>query len=56
MEYQELIAEFETKLEALESCNDDVLYVAESGITHTERCIKNLRKEVVEKGFDSTQE
>lgn len=56
MEYQELIAEFETKLEALESCNDDVLYVAESGITHAERCIKNLRKQVLENGFDSTQE
>jgi hypothetical protein len=56
MEYQELIAEFETKLEALESCNDDILYVAESGIAHTERCIKSLRNEVVEKGFDSTQD
>lgn len=56
MEYQKLISEFESKLEILELRYEDILYKAESGITHTERCIKNLRMEVVRKGFDSTQE
>lgn len=56
MEYQNLISEFETKLEHLELRHDDILYKAETGITHTEKCIKILRKQVVEKGFSSTQE
>jgi len=56
MKYQKLISEFETKLDALESNFDDILYKAETGITHTEKCVKNLRKRVVEKGFDSTRE
>lgn len=56
MEYQELISEFETKLETLESRHEDILYKAETGITHTEKCIKSLRREVVQKGFLSTQE
>lgn len=56
MKYKELIVEFETKLETLESRHDDVLYKAETGITHTEKCIKKLRNQVVKKGFNSTQE
>ena len=56
MEYQNLISEFESKLEHLELRDDDILYKAETGITHTEKCIKILRKEVVEKGFSSTQD
>ena len=56
MKYQELISEFETKLETLESCDDDVLYKAETGITHTEKCMKYLRKSVVAKGFQTVQD
>lgn len=56
MEYQELIDEFETKLETLESCQQDVLYKAETGITHTEKCVKRLRNQVVKNGFNSVQE
>lgn len=56
MEYQELLSDFETKLETLESRQDDILYKAETGITHTEKCIKHLRREVVLKGFKTTQE
>jgi len=56
MKYQEFISEFETKLEALESCHEDILYKAETGITHTEKCIKSLRAEAVQYGFQSLQE
>lgn len=56
MKYQEFISEFETKLETLELCNEDILYKAETGIAHTERCIKHLRKKVIEKGFFSIKE
>jgi hypothetical protein len=56
MKYQDLISEFEAKLEALESCTDDILYRAETGIAYTERWIKTLREEVVRHGFGSIQE
>ncbi|MCK7591283.1 RteC domain-containing protein [Subsaxibacter sp. CAU 1640] len=56
MKYQELISEFETNLDFLESCTDDILYKAEHGITKTEKCIKQLRRKVVEKGFTSKNE
>lgn len=56
MAYQELISEFETKLERLESENEDVLYKAESGIAHTEKCMKRLRKEVIQTGFLSAHD
>lgn len=56
MKYQELISEFETNLDSLESCTDDILYKAEHGITKTEKCIKQLRRKVVEKGFTSKNE
>lgn len=53
MGYRELISEFETKLETLESRHDDILFKAETGISHIEKCIKKLRNEVVQKGFVS---
>lgn len=56
MKYQELILEFETNLDSLESCTDDILYKAENGITKTEKCIKQLRKKVIEKGFSTKNE
>ncbi|WP_179021837.1 RteC domain-containing protein [Winogradskyella forsetii] len=56
MKYQELISEFETNLDSLESCSDDILYKAENGITKTEKWIKRLRRKVVEKGFTSKNE
>ena len=56
VEYQELISDFEAKLESLESCSQDVLYKAEMGISHTETCMKQLRNQVVAKGFRSTEE
>lgn len=56
MKYQELISEFETNLDSLESCTDDILYKAENGITKTEKCIKQLRKKVIEKGFSTKNE
>ncbi len=56
MKYQDLILEFEAKLEALETCSDDILYKAETGITYTERWVKTLREEVVKNGFRSIQE
>ncbi len=40
----------------MESCHEDILYKAEHGINHTEKCIKSLRCRVVERGFRSTQE
>lgn len=55
MKYQDLISEFEAKLEALETCTDDILYRAETGIAYTERWIKTLREEVVRHGFGSVQ-
>ena len=48
--------EFEAKLEALETCSNDILYKAETGITYTERWVKTLREEVVKNGFRSIQE
>ncbi|TYA89188.1 tetracycline regulation of excision, RteC [Seonamhaeicola marinus] len=54
--YQDLVSEFEARLETLESSNNDVLYTAEKGIAHTERCMKQLRKNVVEKGFKTIQD
>lgn len=56
MKYQELISEFETHLDVLESRTEDVLYKAENGITKTEKCIKLLRQKVLEMGFNSTEE
>ena len=56
MKYQDLISEFEAKLETLESCHEDILFKAETGITQTEKCIKHLRKRVIEKGFFSIKE
>tara|TARA_R110000851_G_scaffold310283_2_gene470025 strand:+ start:25872 stop:26711 length:840 start_codon:yes stop_codon:yes gene_type:complete len=56
MKYQDLISEFEAKLEALETCTEDILYRAETGIAYTERWIKTLREEVVRHGFGSVQE
>lgn len=56
MKYQKLIAEFETKLEALETCTEDILYRAETGITYTERWLKTFRKKVLKTGFISTTE
>ncbi|MFL1012588.1 RteC domain-containing protein [Flavisericum labens] len=51
MEYENLISEFEAKLEALEARHIDILHKAETGIQHTERCIKRLRSEIVANGF-----
>ncbi|MBJ7880730.1 RteC domain-containing protein [Gelidibacter salicanalis] len=56
MRYQELISEFESKLESLEFETDDILYRAEHSIAKTETCIKQLRNEVIEKGFGSKYE
>ncbi|OWW23544.1 tetracycline regulation of excision, RteC [Zobellia sp. OII3] len=53
MSYQNIISEFERKLESLESAHQDILYKAENGITHTENCIKKLRKIVMRTGFTS---
>ena len=56
MEYKKLIDDFETKLETLESRYDDILYKAETGIAHTEKCIKRLRNRVLESGFLTREE
>ncbi|NGX82691.1 RteC domain-containing protein [Aequorivita sp. KMM 9714] len=56
MKYQKLIAEFETNLEALETCTEDILYRAETSITYTERWLKTLRKKVLKTGFSSSTE
>ncbi|WP_245794685.1 RteC domain-containing protein [Flaviramulus basaltis] len=40
----------------MEAINEDILYKAETGITQSEKCIKHLRKRVVEKGFFSIEE
>ncbi|WKB81816.1 RteC domain-containing protein [Cellulophaga lytica] len=56
MEYQKLILDFETKLESLESRSDDILYKAENGISNAEKCIKMLRKRVVQNGFKTKTE
>lgn len=56
MKYQTFISEFEAKLESLESCTEDILYRAETGMAYSERWIKILRNEVDQNGFDSIQE
>jgi len=56
MTYQELITEFETTVESLESRTDDILYKAENGIAKAEKCIKKMRKRVLKKGFSSKHE
>lgn len=56
MRYQKLISEFESNLESMEFNTDDILYKAEHSIAKTEICIKRLRNEVIEKGFDSKNE
>lgn len=56
MKYQELISEFESKIGSLEFHSDDILYRAEHSIAKTETCIKQLRNEVIENGFDSKKE
>ncbi|MBJ7881616.1 RteC domain-containing protein [Gelidibacter salicanalis] len=56
MRYQKFISEFESNLESLEFETDDILYKAEHRIAKTEICIKRLRNEVIEKGFDSKNE
>ena len=53
MRFQELLSELESKLEDLESGNHDVLYKAETGIAKVEKCIKELRKEVINNEFSS---
>lgn len=56
MKYQTFISEFEAKLESLESCTEDILYRAETGMAYSERWIKILKNEVDQNGFDSIQE
>lgn len=56
MKYQKVISEFEAKLDALESSTDDILYKAETGIAHTEKFLKILRKEVVQHDFKTLPE
>lgn len=56
MDFDELILEFEAELNVLESDDKDILYQAETGISHTEKCIKGLRQKVIKKGFLSSQE
>jgi len=56
MMYQKLISEFESNLESLEFETDDILYKAEYSIAKTETCIKQLRNEVIKKGFGSKKE
>jgi len=56
MKYQKFIQEFETTLETLESRSDDILFKAENGITKSEKCIKQLRRKVIDIGFDSKDE
>lgn len=56
MKYQELLSEFESGLEALESGNGDILFIAESGIAQVEKCIKKLQFEIVTKTFDSVND
>ncbi|GAA3573360.1 RteC domain-containing protein [Snuella lapsa] len=53
MKYQNLLSEFESNLEQLESGNEDILYIAESGIAHVEKCIKRLQLEITRKQFSS---
>ncbi len=51
-----MILDFETKLKTLEARHEHVLFKAEKGIAHTEKCIKVLRERVLEKGFFSKAE
>jgi hypothetical protein len=56
MIYQQMMLEFETKLETLESRHEDILFKAEKGIVHTEKSIQHLRNNVLEKGFLTKEE
>lgn len=56
MDCQGLITEFESKIDALEASNKDVLHMAEMGISYTESVIKTLQKEVVQTGFNSIRD
>ena len=51
-----LISEFEAQLDALETCTDDILYKAETGIAYTKKCINTLRKEVIKNAFNTLHE
>lgn len=56
MKFQQLILDLETKLKALEASHGHVLFKAEKGIAYTEKCINDLRKRVLVKGFFSKAE
>lgn len=56
MKYQDLLKEFESKLEDLETGNEDILYKAETGIIHVEKCIKEIQQEVINNEFSSNTE
>ena len=56
MNYQKLLSEFENRLDELESGDGDILYKAESGISHTERCIKRLQEEIRNKDFETKED
>ena len=53
MEYQKFISELETELDQLEIRTDDILFKAEAGISLSNKYIKQLRKKVISKGFES---
>lgn len=55
-DYEDLIIEFEKKIESMKASGEDVLCEAEAGITQAERYLRRLRKKVVQKGFTTPKE
>lgn len=53
MNYQNLLLDFEARLDCLENGKGDVLYKAETGKTIVEKCLLKLREEVSKKEFAS---
>jgi hypothetical protein len=53
MKYQQLISEFDSKIESLETHHADILNKAENGIIVTEKYIRTLRTKVLDIGFET---
>lgn len=56
MQYQKLLTEFETQLDALEHGKEDILLKAEMGIVLVEKSIKRLQRQIIKKTFASQED
>ncbi|TNJ46075.1 RteC domain-containing protein [Tamlana fucoidanivorans] len=56
MNFQSVLTAFETQLDAIDKTQTDILFIAETGISHCEKYIKTLRQAVIASGFESQQD